>query len=244
MDLPVGEVNAALERFDKDNQIIRHGYWLCVLFFPEHQSAGTTLNAKSIQALRANEYQMPAEVLVATLTMWNLKDGSSNGSSDGSSDGSSHGSSDDRCNKREEETQNSEYEREKTEPPAADSSLSGASLGGTENPNGATRINPQVRVPPEAAVVALADAFAKRFLKRPTYGLTKDSTEYTNFEKATHQVSRFAAPLRLAVAQVTNQLMDCLAEFWKDSSVSPGHLGNEHTWSVLMPQYRQKIQGK
>ncbi|KKL61919.1 hypothetical protein LCGC14_2190440 [marine sediment metagenome] len=99
MRCKVADVEEALDDFEEEGVITRFApYWIVVNVYPAHQSTGKAqLNKKSINALRANKFEMPADVLALVLKMWDITE------EDIQADAPSDGASDGALNKREEE---------------------------------------------------------------------------------------------------------------------------------------------
>ena len=86
----------------------------------------------------------------------------------------------------------------------------------------------------------VADAFAKRFLKRQQFGKLKQTdTAYRKFQIAGDWILKTAKknPYGLSIDRVLVMLLDCVAEGYGSGAISPGHLSTGHTWRVLIPQY-------
>ena len=90
----------------------------------------------------------------------------------------------------------------------------------------------------------VADAFAKRFLKRQQFGKLKQTdTAYRKFQIAGDWILKTAKknPYGLSIDRVLVMLLDCIAEGYSGGSVSPGNLAADHTWRVLFPQRMSSI---
>jgi len=95
----------------------------------------------------------------------------------------------------------------------------------------------------DLAVVALADAFAKRFLKRQRFGLKPGSTAYGRFAEASAMIDQKVPKMPFDRPRLVNVLFDCLEGHWKPQgrAVVPGNLCSDHTWGVLLPQHLDRM---
>lgn len=87
-------------------------------------------------------------------------------------------------------------------------------------------------------VIQLADAFARKFLKRNTYGNISDKDQ-TKFKEAVKRLvgmgGQFNTNLR--------HLLDCITEAFEGTGIAPGNLSSDYTWANLMPQYIARTAG-
>jgi len=92
----------------------------------------------------------------------------------------------------------------------------------------------------------VADAYARRFLGRPAYGLKNPSAEYREFATAADWIELTSPKTGFSPSMTTRYLLDCIEEQAKQRgrSVTPGWLSSELTWKNTLPQYiKQHIIG-
>ena len=90
--------------------------------------------------------------------------------------------------------------------------------------------------------VKIADAYARKFLRRRAYGLKNPSSVYERFLRAAHWVELKAAGWKMNENKVIRLLMDTVAERYPNS-VSPGNLSSEIVWEDYIPQNRSRMTG-
>lgn len=91
----------------------------------------------------------------------------------------------------------------------------------------------------------IADAYAKKFLGRPTYGLRNPSGEYREFATAADWVELTTPKSGLSPDRTVGYLMGCVDEQAKqrNRSVTPAWLSSELTWRNCLPQFIKRILG-
>jgi hypothetical protein len=88
--------------------------------------------------------------------------------------------------------------------------------------------------------LAVADAYAHKFLRRSSFGLQNPSRNYRAFMRGADWVERLIESKRWPMTddQIITALMDCIAAAQFDGGpVLPGHVCSDHTWTILMPQH-------
>lgn len=89
----------------------------------------------------------------------------------------------------------------------------------------------------------LADAYAARWLGRAEYGLINPSRDYSAAMAAAGRVAAQAARANRPEARVVGQLLDALADGWRDGVPPLSALGSDHTWRVTLPAYLKRLYG-
>lgn len=84
---------------------------------------------------------------------------------------------------------------------------------------------------------ALADAYAKYFLDRSTFGLEIGSTMHTKFIKASKRVDKIYQKVssKIAKDRFVKLLFACVKDNFDE--VFPGHLSNDTVWKIMFPKY-------
>jgi len=91
----------------------------------------------------------------------------------------------------------------------------------------------------------VANAYAKKFLGRSSYGLKNPSNEYREFASTADWIEIMAPKTSLKPTTLLRYLLDCVEQeaHARGRTVTPAWLNSELTWKNALPQYIKRILG-